>query len=166
MHGMRLEDVFDLNVWPFLLQVLRDQAPMTMLGSRFAAQQASPVHNGPVERLLYSALSHQSNKFLLVLAPVTVVFFVRGEHFLVGREFRQVHVSDGENGLAKEFQIVPLRESSQLRNVIQAYINESYQARTAQLAKKLPRGFLSETDGKDFQDRGLRRSSRLRFLTR
>lgn len=75
-------DYFDIA--EFLLQIFRDQATVTMLGRRFAAQQAGIVQLFRADELFYVSRSDQPAEAFFPLRRVDLLSLV-GVEYLPGR---------------------------------------------------------------------------------
>jgi hypothetical protein len=65
-------------------EVFSDQPAMAMLGSFFAAQEASIVQQFLGDGGFDFALAHQVEELALVNVPIALLFFVSVQHFLGG----------------------------------------------------------------------------------
>ncbi len=83
-----------------------------------AAQEASPIKSFMRYGLLDMASCHQVKESPFILSPITALFFVGVKHFLRGREYWLMNVTDSADRLQEVTKVVPLRESRELRNVV------------------------------------------------
>src|SRR5712672_1862554 len=70
----------DFDSAPFLRQILRDQAPMTMMRLVFTAQQAAVLKKVAPRGVFDFAGLHQANELVFVDRPSAFVFFERGQN--------------------------------------------------------------------------------------
>src|ERR1039458_995800 len=121
--------MFNFDVAPFLFEVLSHKAAVAMMGLLFAAQKAPPVQDVAADRFLDSAGAHQIEKLPLVEGPVAVLLlFVGIENFCRGCEIGQMHIVNATDRFGEIFEIVPFREPRELRNIVEAYIDETANA--------------------------------------
>lgn len=122
-----------------------------MLRGLFAAQKnGGDLKQSPIQIALDFALSHERQELILVLFPRALAFLVSIEHLLGGSEQRDVNVFCLTDLPKKKCKIVSFGETSQLRRIIQANIDEAANAGASDGFEEFPRRFLGKTDGIDF----------------
>ena len=142
--------MYDFDAAPMLRQVFSNQAAVALVGFFFAAKQAGAVNSIPRNIHLNLARLHQFNKLPFVLAPLAFVFLVGVKQILCRRKQRLVNVIHFADFAEKKFQVALLRESSQLRNIVEPDIHNSLCARIAEYRKKSFSGFFGEPYSEDF----------------
>ena len=65
-----------------------------------------------------------------------------------------MQVVDATDLAQEELEVIPFRKTSQLRGVVQANINQSFDLRTSQKTEKIGGGCLREADGKEPKAQG------------
>jgi hypothetical protein len=124
---------------------------MAMLRSLFAAQKnGGDFEQSPVQIPLDFALAHERQELVLILSPLALAFLVSIEHLLGGSEQRDVNVFRLTDLPKKKCEIVSFGETSQLRGIVQANVEEPANAGCSEGFKEFPRRFLGKTDGIDF----------------
>src|SRR5687768_15227565 len=78
-----------------------------------------------VEPLINPTVGHQAHELLLVLGPAAAVLLQSVKHLLSRRQGRLVRVLRADNRSQEVGEVVTLRESGQLRDVVQANVNEA-----------------------------------------
>ena len=112
-------------VSPLALQVFHDQPPMAMVRLILAAKQDALLREqGLWNALLDLALSHQRQESLLIAGPITAMLLVFVEQLLSRRQHRLVMVGSAADGLQEILEVVTLRESGELRYVIETRVDQ------------------------------------------
>jgi hypothetical protein len=137
----------DFDVAPLFAQIFCDQPTMAMFWR--VSKQASVLKDFSRYFALDFPLTHQFQKLPFIELPVAILFLVAIEHLLSRGKQRQVKIVDAADGFEKITEIVFLRESGKLRNVVEAHIHEALGARILEASKKLLGGFLGKADGKN-----------------
>ena len=139
------------KISPLLSQIFQDQPPVAVLRGRLAAKQCSGKRKQrTVQLFFYPPLFHQSHEPPFVLLPRTFPLFVAVENFLGGGQQRLVPVLCAADLANEESQIVALGEPGELRNVVEADVQQLADARAFQKAEELLCRLFCETDGIDF----------------
>jgi hypothetical protein len=122
-----------------------------MLRCFFAAQKnGGNFKQSPVQIALNFPLSHERQELVLILFPLALAFLVSVEHLLGGSEQRDVDVFRLTNLPKKKCEVVSFGETSQLRGIVQANVQEPANSGASEDFEEFPRRFLGETDGIDF----------------
>lgn len=119
-----LNDVDDIDVAPALFQVFGNQTAVTMVG-RFLAAKKTGLCDGLLWDFHFDLpRTYQLQKTTFVIGPIPTIFLIAIEQFLSWREQRNMKVFHMGKFLQEELQVTLLRETCQLRNVIQANVDE------------------------------------------
>ncbi len=116
------------NIGPAVLQIFSDQTPVTLMRLFLAAQKTCAIEKVLARQRLNLPRLQQFVEAALILAPATLLLLICIQHLLCRSERRQMNVIDLADGLRKKPKIVPLRESGQLRNIVQPHIHQSRNA--------------------------------------
>ena len=119
-------EVVNCQVRPFLLKVFKNKPPMTVIRLRLAAQKDR--RNGKNRRIKIFfdfPVGHQREKSALVFLPASFAFFVIVQHFFRWCELRFVPVLRRANHSKEIFKVFALGETSQLRRVLQAHVEQA-----------------------------------------
>lgn len=144
-----LDDVFDGEVAPTFLQIIKNQAAVAVMRRVLAAQEASPRQQRRVNFVLDVALLHEPEKVLFIGVPTAFAFFIGIQHRLGRREQRRLDIFHVEDFLQKVFQVIPFAESGELRNLVKTDIHYALYAGGAQFLKKFTGSFFGEANRKD-----------------
>jgi hypothetical protein len=136
---------------PLPVQVLQDETPVAMLGPGFAAQQ----HGGhfeevSIQRFLDPAFPQQVQERALVAWPSAAVS-VGVENLACRREPGLVQVLRTTKLLQEEREVGATGEAGEPRGVVQAYVEEAFDAGILQCPEELGRRLFRETDRVDFR---------------
>jgi hypothetical protein len=125
---------------------------MAVVRLLLAAQQDRVVQKDGIEGLFDAALPHQREEGLLVRSPVSLALPEFVEHRLRRRQVCDVDVPHATEFLEEVLQVVSLREASELRDVVQPYVDESGRTRLSEESKERAGGLLAEADRVELDD--------------
>ena len=117
-----------------------------MVGLTLATQQATVVDQFAWRGGLNLPLSHQVEEPHLILRPRTAALFVIVEHVFRGCEVRQVDVRNAADSAEEILKVVALRETGELRHVVESHIEYSPRSRCLDQFKELASRLLREAD--------------------
>src|SRR5438067_7909671 len=126
-----LSEVGDDHVVPAVPQILSDEPPMTAVWLVLAAQETPVGDDIARYHLLDAPPLHQRKKLALVGRPAALPFPVVVQQLPSRRELGQVDVVEIADRPQEVAQVVPLREASQLRHVVETHIYNPASARPA-----------------------------------
>lgn len=128
-HGSQV-DAFDVG--PAGGEELDDEAPVTVLGGRLATQQRRKgLESRAVEHRVDPPLLHQRHEVALVGAPIALALLVCVEDVLGRRQQRLMLIRRTDEFAQEVRQVGGLRESGQLRGVVEADVDEPVDAGVA-----------------------------------
>jgi len=113
----------DVDVPPFAGEVFRHQPAVAVVGLVLAAQKAAAVERF-LRHLLDAPLLHQGQEPPLVVGPSALLLLVEIEDVLGGSQRRPMLAAHATDGLGEIGEIVALGEAGQLRDVIQAHVDD------------------------------------------
>jgi hypothetical protein len=94
-----------------------------------AAQKASAVEKVTGYGFLYSPGAHQIQELSFVERPIAVFpALVRVENFGCWSKRGDVHVFDATDSFCEVSEVIPLRESRKLRDVVQTHVHQTLYA--------------------------------------
>lgn len=125
---------------------------MAMMGFVLTAKQTALGHNFFRDSVFDLALAHQIKETPLIGAPIPFLLLVFVQHLLGWSEIGKVDVVHPAYFLQEKREVVSLGESGELRNVIEAHINNPFRAGSSDRVKELPGRLLGEPDRKYFHD--------------
>ena len=126
---MPLSEMGDLDAAPMLVQVLRDETPVAVVGLVFAAQEATVRDDLPGDRLLDPPLPHQGEEAILVGLPVALPLFEVVEDYLRRGKRGKVDVLHAAKLIEKVGEVVLLGETGELRPIVEPYVDDASGAR-------------------------------------
>ncbi len=115
----------DLHVRPVPLKMLRNESPVTMLGSILAAQQTITIEEFSAQHLSDTARLHQLSESARVFIPFALGLDEVVQDVLGRRQVRKMEVADSCNGSEEEFQVASFGEAGNLRGVVQTHIHHT-----------------------------------------
>src|ERR1019366_6346028 len=93
-----------------------------------ATQKASAVEKVTGYGFLYLPGTHQIQELSFVERPIAVFpLLVRVENFGCWSELGNVHIFDATDSFREVLEVVPLRESCKLRDIVQAHAHQTLQ---------------------------------------
>ena len=111
---------------PIFFQVLRDWTAVTMVRCFPAAQKASAVEKVTGYGFLYWPGTHQIQELSFAERPIAVFpLLVRVENFGCRSQLGNVHVFDATDSFREVLEVISLRESRKLRDIVQAHFNQT-----------------------------------------
>ena len=140
--------MLNIHIAPVLLQILRDQPPMTVVRFVLAAKKAAVRDYVCIDFLLDLALTHQIKKFSLIYRPITLIFLVFIKDVLSRGEFWNMNIIDMTDLPQKKLKIITLCETRQLRDIVKAHVNDPLCSRALKPGKKRFRRLLRESNRK------------------
>ena len=146
---LRSNQVPDGQITPMLLEILRHKSAVAMMRLFLAAQKAAALDGCGIKPLFDFPLFHQVQKRWFVDAPITFVLLVGVEDIGRRREQGLMNVVDVADLLEKELEVVALRESGELGNVVETDIDDAFGTALSEQFEKLGGGLLGEADGVD-----------------
>lgn len=145
----------DCKAAPLGSEVFENEAAVAMVGRGFAAEKHGwNGEQGRTEGGFDFALMHEPEKSLLVVLPTAFVFLVGVKHFLGRSEHRFMDIFGAANFAQEILKVFALRETRELRTVVEANVEEAPNVVILQDREESPRRFFRETDGIDFHDEG------------
>lgn len=139
----------DFKFSPASSEIFRHQSAVAVMRLVLATQQASTLDSFWIDFLFNFPFLHQFQKRGFIDTPVAFVLFVGIEDVLSGCEHRQVDVVDVGDFLEKVLEVVTLRKSGELGDVVETHIDDALGAALAQESEELGGGFFGEADGVD-----------------
>ncbi len=114
----------NIHIAPLLFQILPNQSPVAVVRLVLAAEQAGLVHHRAGYSFLDPPPLHQLEEAVLVPCPIVPMLLVRIENILRRRQLRPVLVTDPADCTEEVPKVVLLCESSELRDVVQAHVDD------------------------------------------
>jgi hypothetical protein len=142
----------NIEITPLLPQILSDQSAVTMMWLLLTAKQTTLRHDFFRDSIFDLALAHQIKKTAFIGLPVSLPLFVFVKHLLSRSELGEVHVVYPANLLQEKREVVSLGESGELRNVIEAHIDDPFCSGFSDGVEEFPSRLLGEPDRKHFHD--------------
>ena len=127
-------------------QVLGQNAAVAVVGLILTAQQAGAIEQLPRHHLFHLACPDQPEVAGPELLPV-LLFAGEVDQVLGRRQLRQMQVLDATNRPEKELQVVLLRETCELGDVVEPDVDDSLDTGSSQKPEELFGGLLCEPDG-------------------
>ena len=149
----------DLQVTPAGLQVFSNQPPVAVFRSRLTTEKATTINEIFRNLFLNFSPSHQVHELPFIASPVPPVFLVFVEDLFGWREVRPMNIVNAVDLAKEEAQIIFLRKPCELGHIVQAGINQPYQAWLFEAREELFGVLLCETDGKNLHCLAPSRSS-------
>jgi hypothetical protein len=118
--SFHLTQVYDLDVTPVFLKVIRNQPTMAVVRFLFAAEKTAIRDEVALDLLFDPPFLHQIQKLTFVGFPRSMVLLVGVEHFLRGRQKRQVDVANPVNLSKKVGEISLFYEAGLLRHIVES----------------------------------------------
>jgi hypothetical protein len=146
-----LAEVVDLNIFPVAAEVFGDEAAVAVVGLLFAAEEAGSVEEFAGCKGFDGAGLHEVEETALVGGPVALELFVGVQYVLGGGEIRGVDVVDVADGAGEEAEVFLLGEAGELRDVIEADVDEAGRTGLLEGSEEGFSGLLGETDGVNAQ---------------
>lgn len=140
-------DNFDAT--PMVAQVLGHEAPVAMMRLLLAAKEACVADNVARDHVLDAPSSDEFYELLFVGRPIAFRLFIGIEERLCGSENRQMDVVHSADGVEEIPKIITFREPSQLRDVVQANIDNPLRAGLPERRKELFGRLFREPDRED-----------------
>src|SRR5260370_2487253 len=120
-----------------------------MRGLVLGAEQAGAIDRGARNGVLDAPLRDQREEPLLVVGPIAPVLLVGVEHLLRRRELRLVRVLDAADCLQEVPEDILLRESGELGDVVEAYVEHLLDPRLLEPVEERLGGGFREADRED-----------------
>jgi hypothetical protein len=134
---------------PLVQQILSDQPPMTVMRLCFAAEQTRQVQQLRIQCFLDLSLTQKRLEPGHIGLPVPSAFSIGIQQFLRWRQLRQMHVVDLADALQKKGQVGLLRESGQLRRVVESHVDHPLHRVPGKQIEEGRRALVREADGID-----------------
>jgi hypothetical protein len=130
--------VNDLDGFPVSGEVFGHEATVTVIRGLLATEETALMEDVFRESLLYFPKSDEFQEIALVGRPVAIL--AEGiEELLCWSEFGPVEVIGAADGFEKKAKIIPLGKPGELRNIIQADIDDTLNACPGEYREKLLR---------------------------
>ena len=142
----------NFDVSPMIVQILRHQTPMAMMGAVLAAEQAPVCDNVCRNRPLNLALPHKFKEANLVRPPVSAAFSVFVYYLLRWRKFGKMNIFHAADLGEKVCEIAALGEAGKLGDVIQTNVYDALRAGRAQETKEMVRRLLGKSNSMNFHE--------------
>src|SRR6266566_759684 len=127
----------NIKVAPALLQVLRHQTPVAVMGFVFAAEEAALCDDFFWDPFLNPAFAHKVEEAHLVRVPIPLELFVLIQHLLSWCEVGEMYVIHAADLFEKEGKVISLGKPCKLGNVVEANIHNPFCASLPQSVEEL-----------------------------
>ena len=151
-----LNNMLDLNIAPFALQILRHKAAVTVSGRILAAKQARAFQKSTRHFVLDLPRDHQVYELALIEVPVSLALLIFIQHSLRRREFGEVHIIDVADRAQKIAKVIALSKACKLRDVVQPHIHQPAHACELQFGEEGLGRLLRKTDRENLHRGNLR----------
>ena len=140
--------MLNLQVAPVPVQVLGDESAMTMVWLVLAAQQTTITHYFLWNDFLNPSLTHQIDESAFVGIPVDSSMSIVTQQVFGRCKVWQVDVIHPAEFASEPGEIIFLCKASELRPIVESYINDALDTRFPKKFEETVCGLLSESYGR------------------
>jgi hypothetical protein len=110
-------EMHNIDLTPFLFQILRNQEPVTVMRTIFTAKKAGVIEVSGTKELLNLPFPDELHKSSGVVIPI-LIGPIGFQDFLTRGQFRAMPVGYAAEGIEKKREIISLGKSRELRGIV------------------------------------------------